>query len=559
MKHAVLSLLCAIIVTCVLNLVDAKIHYTRLDKDDRKLVPITEAFGFSEGGTISIKMSDYNLYHPFDQELKVDNSHFGFFLWPVESDAALEQDLMDGSECILKHTGTSSVFNFTEPGMQPLQAQRKCVAFGCEGYKNRRVAFERWAGSSQWDPHNGTLTMGSSQWDPHGMRCCAADRQSEQLLDGQAVLWVQSILQKLLEKLSSHASWMQTQRSQTSKISKPASGLKVPLHASLTTALLPKPFLGDKEKRILLVVVPLQVYANIAVAFTEEENPFVFTWLPCPVQRLLSLDWLPLHCALFALSWTVFANIAIAITEGESPSVMDWLPLPCALFALSLTVFANIAIVITEEESPSVIDWFTWRDVYYLVDIICCCAILFPIVWSIKHLREASQTDGKAARNLEKLTLFRQFYIMVVVYIYFTRIVVYLLKFTSCIPGGSMLSRLCLPLFCASVTLHADVHVEPGPAALGKRGPSEEVLLGTADLEQCDQRVSYLQNPCSEEANRINVEPGFATSTVQYEYSWTSEGAEQLATLAFYVWTAVRFRPQSNNPYLRLDASEIEL
>ena len=58
------------------------------------------------------------------------------------------------------------------------------------------------------------------------------------------------------------------------------------------------------------------------------------------------------------------------------------------------------------------------------VDIICCCAILFPIVWSIKYLREASQTDGKAARSLHKLTLFRQFYVMVVSYIYFTRIVV---------------------------------------------------------------------------------------------------------------------------------------
>ena len=71
-------------------------------------------------------------------------------------------------------------------------------------------------------------------------------------------------------------------------------------------------------------------------------------------------------------------------------------------------VFANIAIIITEEESPSEKAWFTWRDVFHLVDIICCCAILFPIVWSIKHLREASQTDGKAVRNLEKLTLFRQ-------------------------------------------------------------------------------------------------------------------------------------------------------
>lgn len=57
--------------------------------------------------------------------------------------------------------------------------------------------------------------------------------------------------------------------------------------------------------------------------------------------------------------------------------------------------------------------WFTWRDIFHLLDIICCCAILFPIVWSIKHLREAAHTDGKSARNVVKLTLFRQFYVMV--------------------------------------------------------------------------------------------------------------------------------------------------
>ncbi|XP_020871398.1 uncharacterized protein LOC9298233 [Arabidopsis lyrata subsp. lyrata] len=61
-------------------------------------------------------------------------------------------------------------------------------------------------------------------------------------------------------------------------------------------------------------------------------------------------------------------------------------------------------------------------------DIVCCCAILFPIVWSIRSLRETSKTDGKAARNLAKLTLFRQFYIVVIGYLYFTRIVVFALK-----------------------------------------------------------------------------------------------------------------------------------
>ncbi len=83
------------------------------------------------------------------------------------------------------------------------------------------------------------------------------------------------------------------------------------------------------------------------------------------------------------------------------------------MVVIPLQVFANIAIIITEEESPAIKDWFTWRDMFHLVDIICCCAILFPIVWSIKNLREASHTDGKAARNLEKLTLFRQLYVMV--------------------------------------------------------------------------------------------------------------------------------------------------
>eukprot|EP01105_Mastigella_eilhardi_P024836 TRINITY_DN656_c0_g1_i1.p1 TRINITY_DN656_c0_g1~~TRINITY_DN656_c0_g1_i1.p1 ORF type:complete len:203 (-),score=37.07 TRINITY_DN656_c0_g1_i1:53-661(-) len=49
-----------------------------------------------------------------------------------------------------------------------------------------------------------------------------------------------------------------------------------------------------------------------------------------------------------------------------------------------------------------------------------------PIMWSIRNLRAASQTDGKAAVNLSKLRLFREFYLLVVAYIYFRVIVLYL-------------------------------------------------------------------------------------------------------------------------------------
>uniref|UniRef100_A0A0C9QTU1 TSA: Wollemia nobilis Ref_Wollemi_Transcript_10101_1950 transcribed RNA sequence n=1 Tax=Wollemia nobilis TaxID=56998 RepID=A0A0C9QTU1_9CONI len=97
------------------------------------------------------------------------------------------------------------------------------------------------------------------------------------------------------------------------------------------------------------------------------------------------------------------------------------------MIVIPLQVFANIASIVIDETGPSTKDWFTWKQAFLLIDIICCCAIIFPIVWSIRSLREASKTDGKAAKNLAKLTLFRQFYIVVVSYLYFTRIVVFAL------------------------------------------------------------------------------------------------------------------------------------
>jgi hypothetical protein len=69
----------------------------------------------------------------------------------------------------------------------------------------------------------------------------------------------------------------------------------------------------------------------------------------------------------------------------------------------------------------------TWENILHLVDIICCCAILFPIVWQVRALEEAVAADEKAERTIKKLTLFRQFYVLVVSYIYFTRIIVYLI------------------------------------------------------------------------------------------------------------------------------------
>ncbi|KAF8401942.1 hypothetical protein HHK36_012893 [Tetracentron sinense] len=74
------------------------------------------------------------------------------------------------------------------------------------------------------------------------------------------------------------------------------------------------------------------------------------------------------------------------------------------IVVIPLQVFANMAQLVIENHGPYSQDWITWKQVVLLVDIVCCCAVLFPIVRSIKNLRP--------------------YYVLVICYIYFSRVVV---------------------------------------------------------------------------------------------------------------------------------------
>ncbi|XP_031204033.1 protein GPR108 isoform X2 [Mastomys coucha] len=95
---------------------------------------------------------------------------------------------------------------------------------------------------------------------------------------------------------------------------------------------------------------------------------------------------------------------------------------------IPLQVLANVAYIVIESREEGASDYGLWKEILFLVDLICCGAILFPVVWSIRHLQDASGTDGKVAVNLARLKLFRHYYIMVICYIYFTRIIAILLR-----------------------------------------------------------------------------------------------------------------------------------
>ncbi|XP_019566357.2 protein GPR108 isoform X1 [Rhinolophus sinicus] len=95
---------------------------------------------------------------------------------------------------------------------------------------------------------------------------------------------------------------------------------------------------------------------------------------------------------------------------------------------IPLQVLANVAYIVIESREEGASDYGIWKEILFLVDLICCGAILFPVVWSIRHLQDASGTDGKVAVNLAKLKLFRHYYVMVICYVYFTRIIAILLQ-----------------------------------------------------------------------------------------------------------------------------------
>ncbi|XP_055685432.1 protein GPR107 [Lutzomyia longipalpis] len=153
--------------------------------------------------------------------------------------------------------------------------------------------------------------------------------------------------------------------------------------------------------------------------FIEIKGEHVAAWaILFYITHLLKGAVLFITIVLIGTGWTFIKHI---LADKDKKLFMIVIP---------LQVLANVAAIIMEESEVGDKEHTTWRDIFILVDLICCGAILFPVVWSIRHLQEASATDGKAATNLRKLKLFRQFYIMIVCYIYFTRIIVYLLKIT---------------------------------------------------------------------------------------------------------------------------------
>ncbi|NXJ61732.1 GP107 protein, partial [Rostratula benghalensis] len=101
------------------------------------------------------------------------------------------------------------------------------------------------------------------------------------------------------------------------------------------------------------------------------------------------------------------------------------------MIVIPLQVLANVAYIIIESTEEGTTEYGLWKEILFLVDLLCCGAILFPVVWSIRHLQEASATDGKGKFCKDDaivLIMLFPFLSQIVCYIYFTRIIAILIK-----------------------------------------------------------------------------------------------------------------------------------
>lgn len=196
--------------------------------------------------------------------------------------------------------------------------------------------------------------------------------------------------------------------------------------------------LDERTKQVLMLVIPLQVCLT-----SKQAGVFAQPLLTSPRDNVFSMS----HTSEAPLRRWAGCGVQIGVEQQATCSSNTGQQMfrvarcgwdaamratPDTRLLLSLLplfqVLANLAIIVTSEESPAFNAWLTWKDLLHLVDIICCCAVLFPIMWSIRKLREDSEYDGKAARSLVKLQQIREFYTIVVAFIWVTRIGVYLME-----------------------------------------------------------------------------------------------------------------------------------
>lgn len=415
------SLVFCVLVFQLLSLSSAEIRFNEIRNDNRPIIPFDE-FGFTHRGRLELNVSKISLSNP-----DLDFSKVGFFLCTRDSWLHVLQQLEDGEiTCVLQSDLIKQVFTFNNLN-----------------------------GKSEY-----STIYSENDADQYTLVFANCLQQLKVSMDVRSAMYN-------LEGRSNNRDYLSAGKTILPRIYFLFSLIYFTLAGLWIHVLYRKRLTVFRIHFFMLAVVVLKAVNLLCEA---EDKSYI--------KRTGSAHgWDVLFYMFSFLKGITLFTLIVLIGTGWSflkPYLQDK-EKKVLMIVIPLQVVANIAQVVIDETGPYGQDWITWKQVFLLVDVVCCCAVLFPIVWSIKNLREAARTDGKAAVNLMKLTLFRQYYIVVICYIYFTRVVVYALE-----------------------------------------------------------------------------------TITSYKYLWTSVVAGELATLAFYVFTGYKFKPEAHNPYFVIDDEEEE-
>ncbi|XP_046981150.1 protein GPR107 isoform X1 [Schistocerca americana] len=442
----------------------ARIHKLEIKNDARKYIALS-TFGFYKRGILDVKLTDFHA-HPFDE-----NAVFGFSLDRTLSDAM--NPYLDSHQdgCLLQHPpnedSTGAVIYF----IMDLQNQKLRV--NCSGemqnlriYKNRNDMPPAMRPKREFGISPLTHTTLFNQRTRRGIP--RHDKQAASTPSGGCVQQSFNLTVQTRENenyYNANFSMRVTSESDEGlynlyfhNCANYKEGTKVSLDFTisieenndgnyLSAGEMPLPalyftmallfflsgcfwvFILRKSKHpvfkihyLMAILVYLKslslMFHGINYHFIQTKGEHIAAWaILYYIAHLLKGAVLFITIVLVGTGWTFIKHI---LSEKDKKIFMIVIP---------LQVLANVAEIIIDESEEGAVEHRIWR-VVFILDLLCCGAILFPVVWSIRHLQEASHTDGKAAINLRKLKLFRHFYIMIVCYIYFTRVIVYLLKIT---------------------------------------------------------------------------------------------------------------------------------
>jgi hypothetical protein len=363
------------------------VHHLRIDNDDRALFKI-ETFGFVQGGIMNITVRDFSLKSP---RSRPGPFRLGFVARRSTSQSMAQEDLdmlVDRGECLLdKLKEDDFVMDMSDSKIWASSSSGHQVT--AEGAGLYTLIFVR---CSPVGTNTVSFRLTASFQNPGPNYLSAGDAPLPKLYLSFFAVFLASLLV-----------WGYVVASAKASSPPGASGVHH-IHYMMAVLLL--------LKCLTLLFEGIR-YHYIAINGASEGWSiayFVFTSLRGFMLFTVIL--------LIGSGWSLMKPY---INEHEKKIMF---------FVLALQVVDNVALVVLEETAPGSQRWLSWWDLLHLVDFVCCAAVLVPIVWSIRHLNQAAAADGKMQLNVARLQRFRQFYILVVCYIYFTRIIVSLLAAT---------------------------------------------------------------------------------------------------------------------------------